>query len=161
MFSTEEGLLMPKSYPALMGSQPIQRVEITEMPNIYLSGFSSNVRTMGQTCIQWPDRNTFTFEVSLWRSGLPCLHKDNEGDHISNHNGKSQADHEHDCQEAIENSAAAHSAKRRQWRLAWVGPVLSSGGQVERRLCRWQQRCGTAAGTDVWRQCSHGPGLLL
>lgn len=48
----------------------------------------------------------FTFQVSLWCSRLPGLHKDGKCYHISNHNGKCQADHEHYCQGAIEKPTA-------------------------------------------------------
>lgn len=54
---------------------------------------------------------TSTFQVSLWCSGLPRLHKYSKGDHISNHNSKCQADHEQHCQAAVEKSTAAQGTE--------------------------------------------------
>lgn len=77
-----------------------------------------------------------TFQVSLGGPGLPGLHKDGERDHVSNHDGKSQADHEGHGQEAVEEAAAALGAERRQ-RVVRAGTGLGDGSaQVERRLAR-------------------------
>lgn len=100
----------------------------------------------------------FTFQVSLRRSGLPRLHKDGQGDHVPNHDGKGQADHERHGQEAVEKPAAAAGAERSQ-RLARRG--LNGGRQVEQRVRRLQQSGGAPADADVSRQRSHGPGLAF
>ena len=103
---------------------------------------------------------TFTFQISLWCSGLPRLHKDSKSDHIPNHDGKSQADHEHHCQGAIDKPTATDSTERGQ-RLAWPKLCLSRCSPIERVVCSRQQNCCTPRNTDVGQQSSHGPGLTV
>lgn len=100
--------------------------------------------------------HALTFQVSLRCSGLPCLHKDGQGDHIPNHDGEGQADHERHGQEAVEKPAAAAGTERSQ-RLARSG--LNGCRQVEQRVRRLQQSGGASADAGVGRQRSHGPGL--
>lgn len=100
----------------------------------------------------------FTFQVSLRGSGLSCLHKDGQGDHIPNHDGEGQADHERHGQEAVEKPAAAAGAERSQ-RLARSG--LNGCRQVQQRVRRLQQSGGAPADADVRRQRSHDPGLAF
>lgn len=102
--------------------------------------------------------HTFTFQVTLWGSGLPCLHKHGQGDHIPNHDGEGQADHERHGQEAVEKPAAAAGAERSQ-RLARSG--LNGCRQVQQRVRRLQQSGGAPADADVRRQRSHDPGLAF
>lgn len=102
--------------------------------------------------------HAFTFQVSLRCSGLPCLHKDGQGDHIPNHDGEGQAGHERHGHKAVEKAAAAAGAERSQ-RLARSG--LNSCRQVQQRVGHLQQSGGAPADTDVRRQRSHGPGLAF
>lgn len=95
----------------------------------------------------------FTFQIPLWRSRLPGLHKDGKRDHVSNHDGKRQEDHEGHSQGAVEDATAAGGAERGQ------RPALpvSSCGQVERMVGGHQQGRGAPGDADVGKQGSHGP----
>lgn len=86
------------------------------------------------------------------------MHKHGQGDHIPNHDGEGQADHERHGQEAVEKAATAVGAERSQ-RLARSG--LDSCRQVQQRVGRLQQSGGAPADADVRRQRSHGPGLAF
>lgn len=101
------------------------------------------------------EAHAFTLQVSLWCSRLPRLHKDGQGDHIPNHNGEGQADHERHAQEAVEKPAAAAGAERSQ-RLARSG--LNGCRQVQQSVGRLQQSGGAPADGGVRRQRSHAPG---
>lgn len=52
-----------------------------------------------------------TFQVPLWCSRLPRLHKHCQSNHISNHNSKRQADHEGHSEGAVEHPTAAEGAE--------------------------------------------------
>lgn len=86
------------------------------------------------------------------------MHKDGQGDHIPNHDGEGQADHERHGQEAVEKAAAAAGAERSQ---QLVRSGLNGCRQVEQGVGRLQQSGGAPADADVRRQRSHGPGLAF
>lgn len=99
----------------------------------------------------------FTFQVSLWCSRLPCLHKDSKCYHISNHDGKCQADHEHHGQGAIEKPTATDGTERSQW-LACADSCLGCCSQVTWTVGGYQQNCCTSSNTVVGEKSTHGPG---
>lgn len=100
---------------------------------------------------------TFTFQVSLRRSGLSCLYKDCESNHIPNHDGECQADHEQHRQRTVQETTAAESTQRGQ-RSARPESRWWRGSQVQWRVCGCQENRCIRRSAGVGKQSGHGRG---